>query len=261
MRTPDGAATQRLVTDASTGTVHSRAWGPGAAWVNETLPELLGEADDPSSFVPAHPVLIELWRRYGHWRVPRSRRVLESLVPSVIEQKVTGMEARRSWRRLVVKYGEPAPGPAPDGLRVQPTPEQWAAIPSWEWHRAGVGPNRSATIVRAAKVAYALERTTSMSQDDADRGLRRVPGVGVWTSAEVRQRAHGDADAVSIGDFHIARNTCYALTGEVGDDDRMLELLEPYVGHRFRVTRLIELAGIGAPRRGPRYAPLDHRGR
>jgi hypothetical protein len=37
----------------------------------------------------------------------------------------------------------------------------------------------------------------------------------------------------------------------------MLELLEPYRGHRGRVVRLLELGGDGPGRRGPRMASRD----
>jgi 3-methyladenine DNA glycosylase/8-oxoguanine DNA glycosylase len=98
-----------------------------------------------------------------------------------------------------------------------------------------------------------LERTLSLGSAEADRALRSLPGVGPWTSAEVRQRAHGDADAWSIGDFHVGKNITYALTGEVLDDDAATALLEPYRGHRFRVQALLGLMG-GVARR-PRHAP------
>jgi 3-methyladenine DNA glycosylase/8-oxoguanine DNA glycosylase len=264
-RTPLGPATQ-LLSVAPSGALTSRAWGPGASWLLETLPELLGERDDTApEFEPLsalHPLVRDTWRRHPGWRVPRGNLVLEALVPSILEQKVTGGEARSSWRWLVRRYGEPAPGPAPAGLRVVPTPRQWALVPSWAWHQAGVGPDRSRTIAGAAGRAGGLERTLGVTNAEADTRLRSLPGIGAWTSAEVRQRAHGDPDAVSVGDFHLAGQVVYALTGRTGgDDDAMLELLEPYAGHRYRVVRMIELAGVTQPRRGPRYAPLDHRGR
>ena len=263
-RTPLGPATQLLTVTADG--VECRCWGPGADWMLETLPELLGAADEGApEFEPlseTHPVLRDSWRRHRGWRVPRSNLVVETLVPSVLEQKVTGGEARTAWRWLLARYGEPAPGPAPAGMRVAPTPRDWALVPSWAWHRAGVGPERSRTIVGAAGRAGGLERTLGVDHAEADRRLTSLPGIGPWTSAEVRQRAHGDPDAVSVGDFHLAGQVVYALTGRTGgDDDAMLELLAPYAGHRYRVVRMIELAGVGQPRRGPRYAPLDHRQR
>jgi 3-methyladenine DNA glycosylase/8-oxoguanine DNA glycosylase len=261
-RTPDGAGTQRL-RRTGTSSVEAAAWGPGAVWLLETLPALLGAGDEAADdFRPDHPLLRDAWRRHPGWRVPRSGRVTETLVPTVLEQKVTGKEARASWRRLVVAYGEPAPGPAPAGLQVFPEPAVWARIPSWTWHRAGVGPERSRTLVGATARAAALERTLELSRLDAERALRSLPGIGAWTVAEVRQRAYGDADAVSVGDFHLAGQVVYALTGEMGGDDaRMLELLAPYEGHRYRVVRMVELAGVAQPRRAPRYPPLDHRNR
>lgn len=171
---------------------------------------------------------------------------------------MVGREAWRAWRFLVGRYGEPAPGPAPEGMHVMPPPEVWRAIPSWDWHRAGAEAVRARTIVNAARHAEKLERTTEESAE-ADRLLRALPGIGVWTSAEVRQRAHGDPDAPSVGDFHLPGIVGYALTGQKTDDDGMLDLLEPFRGHRHRVVRLIELSGVRPPARGPRMAPRDYR--
>lgn len=262
-RTPAGPGSQRIDLDTPTGTVVAAAWGPGADWLLDTLPALLGAGDTTAdAFAPIHPLVRGVWRRHPGWRVPRSGLVLEALAAAVLEQKVTGVEAWRSWRALVRRYGTPAPGPAPAGMVVVPDPREWAGIPSWEWHRLGVGPERSRTLVGAAQRAGALERTLTLPAAEVDAALRSLPGVGAWTAAEVRQRAHGDPDAVSVGDAHLAADVVYALTGERdGDDDRLLELLAPDAGHRYRVVRMVELSGVRRPRRGPRYAPLDHRGR
>jgi hypothetical protein len=270
--TPDGPGTQRIAVRPD-GSVLARAWGPGGPWLLETLPSLLG-ADDEASWLEfdavvrdsdVHPLLRTTWRARPGWRVPRTLRVWESLVGAVLEQKVTGLEARYAWRRLVLAHGTPAPGPVeviPRGLTVPPGAREWALVPSWEWHQARVGPDRSRAIVGAAARAGGLERTTALPMGDVESALRSLPGVGVWTAAEIRQRAHGDPDAVSVGDAHVAQQVVYALTGEMdGDDARMLELLEPWAGHRYRVVRMTELSGVSRPRRGPRYAPLDHRSR
>ncbi len=263
-RTPEGPATQHLAIDGDE--VRCEAWGPGADWALQQLPDLLGQSDlGHDDFVPDLPILRASWRRYPGWRVPRTGQVLESLVPTVLEQKVTGAEAKRSWRTLVVRFGEPAPGPTdqfPRPLWLPPAAEAWRRIPTWEWHRAGVGPERARTIVGAVGRAASLERTLALPLTQVDEALRALPGVGAWTAAEVRQRAHGDPDAVSVGDFHLAGQVVFALTGAMnGDDAAMLELLEPYAGHRYRVVRMIELSEVQRPRRGPRYAPLDHRAR
>jgi len=260
-RTPDGPATLRLFAGTGPYDVAATAWGPGADRVLDDLPVLLGADDDPSGFVPHHPVVRELWRRHPGWRVPRTGRVLESLVPAVLEQKVTGREAWRAWRTLVRAYGEPAPGPSglPTGLRLPPTPEVWRRVPSWVWHRAGVDLSRSRTVITAAGSAGRLEQLARLAPDEASRRMRSLPGVGAWTAAEVAQRALGDADAVSVGDFHLSSLVGTALVGERVDDDAMLELLEPYRGHRYRAVRMIELAGIGYERHGPRMAVRDYR--
>jgi 3-methyladenine DNA glycosylase/8-oxoguanine DNA glycosylase len=258
-RTPVGPVTMRLTARPAEAEVELEAWGPGAAWALDTLPRLLGEQDDPGGFEPHHDLVRQALRRFPGWRVPCSGRVLEALAPAAIEQVVTGQEAFRGWRLLLLRHGEPAPGPGAErGLRVPPTAQQWAAIPSWEWLRAGVDPQRSRVVVRAAGVGGRLEATVGRSGQEAERVLRSLPGVGVWTAAEVRQRAHGDADAVSFGDYHLARNVGYALLGEEIDDDTLAELLEPYRPHRYRVQRLLELTGIQRPRRGARLAPRTH---
>jgi len=101
------------------------------------------------------------------------------------------------------------------------------------------------------------------------RGLRpgalRMPARGLGATgreaAQARIRAFGDADAVSVGDYHLAHQVGFALTGHRVDDDGMVELLEAWRGHRQRVIRLIGLSGAFEERRGPRLAPEDHRTR
>ena len=184
-------------------------------------------------------------------RITRSRAVFEALLPAVLTQKVTGLEAARAIRGLVRALGEPAPGPA--GLRLPPPPEALAALP-YEWfHRFGVEMRRANVLRHAAARADRLEEAGAMDLASARRRLLAFPGVGPWTAAEVAVVALGDADAVSVGDYHIPNTVAWALAGEPrADDERMLELLEPYAGHRGRVIRLLEAAGISAPRYGPR---------
>lgn len=257
-RTPAGGATCRI-TQSGPHDVHCAAWGPGAPSAIAGLADLLGGRDDPHGFVPHHPLLREAHRRNPGLRIPRTGRVLEALVPAILEQKVTGQQARSSWRWLLRRYAEPAPGPAPAGMRVPPAAQVWRAVPSWDWHRAGVDPQRSRTVVAAAQVAGRLEEAVGMAPADATRRLRAIPGVGVWTAAEVAQRALGDGDAVSFGDYHLAGFVGWALAGRPVDDDGMAELLEPYRPHRYRAVRLLECSGFAVPRFGPRLTIQDHR--
>ena len=256
-QTPEGAGTLHLTCRQGTGDVEALAWGPGAAWLLESVPALLGDGDDPSGFQPVHAPLADAWRRFAHWRVPRSNLVLDALAPAIIEQKVTGQEAFGGYRMLVRRFGTPAPGPF-EGLWAPPTARDWATIPSWAWLRAHVDGGRSRTLVRAAGYAGRLEEGTRLPIEEARRRMRALPGVGVWTVAEVAQRALGDADAVSFGDYHVAKDIGWALIGAPVDDDGLAELLEPYAGHRYRVQHLLGLAGHRRPRRGPRMAPRTH---
>jgi endonuclease III len=262
-QTPDGAATVRIVT-RSGGGVSARAWGPGARWLLDHLPALLGAHDEvllPHAPGPGSALLRDIARRHEGLRIGRTHRVFEALVPAVLEQKVVGKEAWRAWRTLLYKFGEAAPGPAPEGMRVFPPAAVWARIPSWEWHRAGVEGVRAQTIMNAARVASRLEQVVTLGQREADSLLRSLPGIGPWTSAEVRQRACGDPDAISVGDYHLPKAVGWTLAGERGTDDAgMLELLAPYQGQRYRVQRLIELGGSTPPRRGPRNPVRDYRG-
>jgi 3-methyladenine DNA glycosylase/8-oxoguanine DNA glycosylase len=256
VRTPEGPATIVLHQDAD-GTVHAQAWGSGARWALDDVPGLLGQRDDPSGFVPDHPALLAAARLVGEVRLGAGGLVMEALVPAVIEQRVTGQEAFAGYRRLVHRYGEPAPGPH-ERLRVPPDPATLCRIPSWEWLRLPVDPARSRAVVTAARVAESLERTVGLPGDEVERRLTSLPGIGVWTAAEVRQRAHGDPDAVSFGDYHVAKDVGWAVEGRPWDDDELAAFLEPYRPHRNRVVALVYRAQLRRPRRGPRMAPRTH---
>jgi 3-methyladenine DNA glycosylase/8-oxoguanine DNA glycosylase len=238
--------------------VRGEAWGPGAEWLLHHLPSLLGADDDPSAFAPRHRLLAAVRHRRPGLRLGRTGLVLESLIPSVLEQKVTTDEAYRAWRLLVRRYGEPAPGPAPERMYVMPAPRTWALIPSWEWHRAGVDDKRASTILRAVRVAARLEEAAGMEPAAAQARLEVVPGIGPWTSAETVQRSHGAPDAVTVGDVHLPGIVGWALAGDRhADDAAMLRLLQPYAGQRHRAARLILLSGRVPPRRAPRMPVGD----
>nr|BFF02801.1 DNA-3-methyladenine glycosylase [Streptoalloteichus tenebrarius] len=257
MTTPAGPATLRL--GRLGDEVEATAWGPGAEWALDGVPALLGAHDDDSGFEAHHPLVAEARRRNPGLRLGATGRVWDVLVAAVLEQKVTQREAWRSWSELCRWFGEPAPGPAPAGLRVPPTAEALRVVTDWEWHRAGVDGARRRTLVAVAGVANRLERAVTLRGEEGRRLLRLVPGVGVWTAAEVAQRAWGDADAVSVGDYHVPSVVGYALLGRSLDDDGMLEVLAPYAPHRQRAVRYIEASGVRRPRRGPRLSARDYR--
>ncbi len=241
-----GPVTARI-TRTAPDTVSCEAWGEGAEEFLAGLPALLGADDDASGFRPDNPTVVVAHARVPHLRIGRTGRVLEALIPAILEQRVQGVDAFRSWRLLVGKYGTPAPGPAPDRMRVPPPAQVWRAIPSWEFHRANVDPGRARTIVGVAGRADSLERLTTPAP------LTSLPGVGTWTAAETAQRAFGDADALSVGDYHLSTMIGWTLLGHPIDDDAMQDLLEPMRPHRYRAVRLLEVSGLAyLPRRGAR---------
>lgn len=259
---PSGDGTLALRTSGAGAdtVVHASAWGEGAGWLLERLPALLGDGDDWSTLdVSGSPLLTRVLRRNPGVRLPATGLVLDSLVPAILEQKVTGTEAHRAWRGLLHRFGRPAPGPR-DDLFVPPSARALLAVPTWAWHRFGVDGRRQRAIRAAASVARRLEECVAMAPADATARLRLVPGVGEWTAAETLLRAVGHPDAVRVGDFHLANLVVHALTGRArGTDAEMLALLAPWAGQRARVVRLIELSGVRPPAFGPRFAPTDIR--
>lgn len=227
--------------------------GPGADWVVEQADAIAGLRDDLTGFldvVQGNPLVYRLAREHAGLRLTRTARIFEILLPSILSQKVTGIEARRALAGIVRRYGTPAPGPV-DGLFCPPDPEILAGVPYYDLHRFGVEQRRADTIRRAAAVATRLEAAPDSAT--AARRLRAIPGIGPWTVAETTRVAFGDPDPVSVGDFHIPHMVCWALAGEArGTDARMLELLAPFAGHRGRVCILLAAGGLGAPKFGPR---------
>jgi 3-methyladenine DNA glycosylase/8-oxoguanine DNA glycosylase len=251
VRTPDGPATLSLHRDGRD--LVAAGYGPGAAWVVDRADAVAGLRDDPTGFADlaaTHPLVARLAREHRGMRLPATGRVFLRLLRAVCEQKVTGKEAYRAYAAIVRRFGQPAPGPVAR-LLLPPDPAEIAAAPYWTFHPLGLEQRRADTLRRAAAAAARLERCAGPA--GATARMTAIAGIGPWTAAEVVRVAYGDPDAVSVGDFHIPNTVAWALAGEPrGDDARMLELLAPFAGHRGRVCLLLKVAGIGAPRFGPR---------
>ena len=278
MLTPAGPASMQLQEQAGDEgvTVVARTFGPGAQWAAGTVADLVGACDDPQRFrqrlqtaaaesrwsPEQHRTIQFVAAAYQQtaWRLPKSHGVWESVLAAVLEQKVTGKESKGAWRSLALEFGDVAPGPVPVGLRVPPTPEQIRLVPSWRWRNFAVDRPRSDAILQLAARGASLGRLLEMTPVEARAALTSVRGVGAWTYAEVAQRALGDADAVSVGDYHLAHWVVYSITGRRhGTDEEMLHLLAPFAGDRYRAVRMIEMHGRPMPRRGPRMSIPRHR--
>jgi 3-methyladenine DNA glycosylase/8-oxoguanine DNA glycosylase len=258
MRTPLGGAALRAQLQGDR--IEAEAWGDGAEWALENAPGMLGCLDDRDGFDPIDPIVRRLHREGDGFRLPRTGRVLDALIPAVVSQRVTGFEAKRSYRQLVERWGEPAPGPT--GLLLGPLPEAIAELGYYDLHVIGMEKKRADALQRVCAHANRLEHVSATEPDQLRTRLEAFAGVGAWTSAEVARVVLGDADAVSVGDFHLKHLVSWALAQEPrGTDARMLELLEPYFGHRGRVCTLLESSGLTAPRYGPRQRiqPMSER--
>lgn len=252
--TPEGPATLHL--RLGPDEVTAQAWGPGAGWALETAPDLLGACDHPEDFRPTDPVMRSLTRGSPGLRLTRSLGVYELLVPTILEQKVTSIEAKRSFAALLRRYGAPAPGPA--GLTLLPAPDLLAELPYFTLHPLGIERRRAELLNVVASRAGRLEEAATSSPAAALQRLLALPGIGPWTAATVVNGVLGEADTVVPGDFHFPNLAAWVLAGEPrGDDARMLELLEPYRGHRGRALRYVVASGIRAPKFGPKHPLRD----
>ncbi|MCU1428462.1 MAG: hypothetical protein JWL83_2462, partial [Actinomycetia bacterium] len=249
--TPQGAVTTRIEAMPRDSAVEFEAWGPGAAWALHHAPEIVGAGDGKPVFAPTHPLLGRLARRFTGLRFARLRAVYDVAIATVLEQRVTSIESRRTWSALVRAYGEPAPGPY--RLRLAPSPDALAALSDHARHELGIEWRRGVTLARIAAQIAVLDRAAAEPGEALHLRLRAMPGIGPWTTAHIVHAVQGDPDAVPVGDWHLPSHVAWALRGERrADDARMLELLEPFRPQRAWAWRLI-MAGVPmAPRRVPR---------
>jgi len=252
--TPTGPGTAHVTVDRHAATVTVEAWGEGAAWIVEHAPALTGTNDDAESFVSRDPRVAALQRQLPGLRLIGSSCVHDAAMATIIEQRVTSIEARRSWHMLVNRYGTPAPGPCP--LRIPPEPARVLSLRDWEWRRLGIEGRRASALRVAAAAAHRLDEAAALGPDMLRARLSRSRGIGPWTVAHLLHTVVADADAVPVGDWHLPRLVGFALADEArADDTRLLELLQPFRPHRARVWRLVLASGRRPARHAP-HAPI-----
>jgi 3-methyladenine DNA glycosylase/8-oxoguanine DNA glycosylase len=260
-RTRAGAVVVRLA-PLDRHRVRVQGWGPGAEHAVERAEWLLGLDDDPTRFDPAaggavDPRVAKRIRRLARAqegaRLGRCLSLFEVVVRTVLQQRVTWIEATRARRWLTRRYGEPAPLPE---LWLPPDPRKLAAAPYYALHPAGVERSRAKTLRTLAGRAAAIDDIARLPTEEAKAALFALPGIGGWSTGMIAGFGLGDPDAVPVGDFHLPNVVSSFVAGEPrGDDERMLALLKPWKGHRFRLLRLLFDGGVHAERRGPKNAP------
>ncbi len=251
-RTPDGPGSlflDRIAADQ----VRAEAWGPGADWLLDQTPRLLGSDDDLTGWHPTGAVAT-MWQR-SPFLLSRTDRPWDAIVGAVLGQKVQVTKAYQSRKQLARRFGEPAPGPNKGW--ILPGPDVVREMGYHDFHPLGVERKRAEILIRVARELRRLDDLTTNEPDAVQRRLQQIRGIGPWSAAMITAVCMGHADAVPVGDFHIPNTISWLLAGEPrGTDERMLELLAPYEGHRWRVVRLAKGSGK-APKYGPRLSLIN----
>ena len=255
--TPDGTGEIRVVW--ADGVAAVEAWGDGAEWLIERAPRLLGLEDDVTGFDPDGP-LRDVWRRNHRTRIAATGTVWHDLAALIPQQRVRFVDAADNWRQMVRAWGEAGPGP--NELLLPPDPAAMARRSYVEFHRFGIERSRAQILVNAAKVAGRLHRSADQPWAEAAPRLGSIRGVGPWTMGGLQGVTWGDPDTVITGDIGFPGAVGWFFErDERADDARMLELLEPFRPHRYRVLNLVLGSGVSPPRKHHRLAknPIQRR--
>lgn len=249
--TPEGPATVRVRWNGRR--IVADAWGDGARWALTRTPRMCGAEDHARTFDGRVPWLREMQRRHGSIRLGCGLRAAEVLPAVILQQRVRFAEAAESWRTLLWRHSDVAPGPRRMCLPLRD--RAWRDLTVAEFGAFGIDAKRARTLRECALHMSKIDRVDRVGTIDGARALLpKLRGVGPWTSQLLLGVAFGDADAVPVGDFHLPGYVAYAFERRTrATDDDMLALLEPYRPHRYRVIRLLMAAGVKKPRRGPRF--------
>ncbi|KIG15492.1 hypothetical protein DB30_05515 [Enhygromyxa salina] len=244
--TPEGPASFHV--RVLPGSVEAQAWGPGHAWVLDELGGHLGLDDRPP---PLADKLGRVQRRLPGVRLGRTLDVFELLVSQVIGQRVAWRDAVSTQLAMLRAYAQPAPGPV--GLRLPLSAEQWCSLTTADLAGFGLDRKRAKTALGLAARAQRIRGWSRLPHPEFAVRIEAFPGIGPWTRSMVQGLGLGEQDAVPLGDYDLPSMVAWFLASErQADDARMVELLEPYEGQRFRAIHLMWAAGVRRPRRGPR---------
>lgn len=243
-RTPQGPGTVRL-SPAPDG-VSVEAWGPGAAWLADRAPGLVGALDPGPEALDAEvgPVA-GLLERFAALRLARTALPLDAAIAAVCRRGVSAFEAGRAWSLMVEAWGDDAPGPG--RLRLPPDPHRVAAASPYELHVMGLEQGAAAEVQRLASHSARLELSEAEPDDAVVDRVRDISGIGAEVVDHVRSVALGDPDAIPVVDGHLATMVIRVLRSSTEDPDVALDaVLDPYRPQRGRVLRVVEAASAAA---------------
>lgn len=251
--TPDGPGSIRISWQPDDSRAAIETWGDGATWLLDRAPKLVGLDDDPSGFDPPEGPLRQVWKKQRHNHIGATGTVWHDAAWMIVQQRVTGLDANEQWADMTRALGEPAPGPV--DLLLPSDPKHVAKLHYTEFHRFGIERQRAEYLRSVASVAHRLQPLVDGPFVEADEVMTSVRGLGPWTRSWLGTQCWGDPDGVIVGDDGIPSMMTWFLARErKGTDARMLELLEPFRPHRYRVMKLVMASGVKAPRRAPRGA-------
>ena len=235
--TPDGPVTFRVRHRSQSGTIEVELWGPGSAWVEPRAEAILGLDDRPEDFTPEHPRLRAAERRARGLRLGQVISLSELHVVTILQQRVKWVEAANAFAKLTARRAIPAPGT--DRVVLPLSASDWRRVPSYEVRALGVELKRYQALQVAVRAAPHVDAAWG-DRDKVRALLMSLRGTGVWTTEMVLGHGMGDPDAVPLGDVHLPHEVSKFFEDiPHGSDARMLELLAPYAGNRFRVLRWI----------------------
>ncbi|MDJ0976663.1 MAG: hypothetical protein QNJ98_19560 [Planctomycetota bacterium] len=242
-RTPAGEVAHTTLSHRD-GELRIEASGPGAEAVLRFWRERFPIDDDYDAFKPEAPRMRRLSHRFPGLRFLRVPWLFDVAVSVVLQQRVRYVDAVRAWAQIAKRLGERTT----DGF-VLPSAKTLARTPTYEFQSMGIDPKRARALVALAREeTFKPFLVPETSFEDLRRRLMAIRGIGPWTTEMILGFGAGDPDAVPTKDLHLPRTVVRAF-GKSGPltDEHMLELLEPYRGHRFRVIRLLwahEFSGL-----------------
>lgn len=224
------------------------AHGPHAHDLLAETMTCLKQDDRYHSFSTEDSGIHRLHRRHAGLRILRFPWLYDSTCSAILQQRIRTVDAVRDWGRIARRWGTKITVGHLE-LRCFPPAETLAQVPDFALRSLNIDAQRTKTLLRFARESCFVPLKPAANFSRLRDQLQRIPGIGPWTTETVLGYGAGDSDAAIPGDLHLPHVVCYALAGEnPGSDDRMMELLEPFRGHRFRIIRLLYASGISIPR-------------